>query len=133
VAQGEDAAHAGGRGRGIHGTGGRQKAFRQPCPGRIRRDELVPIGNVGSGFTARDLEDIRERLDSLVREGSPFRATPEANTAITWVKPELVCEVGLAGWTGDNLMRQPVFLRLREDKNARDVVREKAESQKEPS
>ena len=42
----------------------------------------------------------------------------------TWVKPELVCEVGLSGWTEDGVMRQPVFLRLREDKAAREVVRE---------
>ena len=32
--------------------------------------------------------------------------------------------VGLTGWTGDGVMRHPVFLRLREDKTAREVVRE---------
>ena len=103
---------------------GGRKHFGSLVLGAYEGDELVPIGNVGSGFTARDLEDIRERLDSLVREGSPFRATPEANTAITWVKPELVCEVGLAGWTEDGVMRQPVFLRMREDKAPREAVRE---------
>jgi bifunctional non-homologous end joining protein LigD len=50
---------------------------------------------------------------------------PETNAPVTWVKPELVCEVGLSGWTEDDVMRQPVFLRLREDKAAREVVREK--------
>ncbi len=44
---------------------------------------------------------------------------------ITWIKPELVCEVALSGWTEDGVMRHPVFLRLREDKAAREVVREK--------
>jgi bifunctional non-homologous end joining protein LigD len=40
---------------------------------------------------------------------------------------KLVCEVKLSGWTEDGIMRQPVFLRLREDKPAREVVREKPE------
>ncbi|RPI33571.1 MAG: hypothetical protein EHM54_10615, partial [Nitrospiraceae bacterium] len=40
------------------------------------------------------------------------------------IKPELVCEVTFHGWTDEGLMRQPVFLRLREDKAAREVVRE---------
>ena len=38
---------------------------------------------------------------------------------------KLVCEVIFHGWTEDRIMRQPVFLRLREDKAAREVVREK--------
>lgn len=38
---------------------------------------------------------------------------------------KLVCEVTLSGWTEDGIMRQPVFLRLREDETAREVVREK--------
>ena len=40
VAEGEDAAHAGGRDRGIHGTERGQKIFRRPCPGRIRRGRV---------------------------------------------------------------------------------------------
>ena len=45
---------------------------------------------------------------------------------VTWVKPELVCEVALSGWTEDAVMRHPVFLRLREDKAAaREWMREK--------
>lgn len=49
---------------------------------------------------------------------------PQTNTPVTWVKPELVCEVMFRGWTKEGIIRQPVFLRLREDKTARDVVRE---------
>ena len=53
---------------------------------------------------------------------------PRTNTPVTWVKPEVVCEVSFHGWTDDGIMRQPVFLRLREDKAAPEVVREKPES-----
>ena len=44
--------------------------------------------------------------------------------SVTWVKPELVCEVVFHGWTDEGVMRQPSFLRLREDKTACEVVRE---------
>ncbi len=43
---------------------------------------------------------------------------------VAWVKPELVCEVVFHGWTVERLLRQPFFLRLREDKTARQAVRE---------
>jgi bifunctional non-homologous end joining protein LigD len=45
---------------------------------------------------------------------------------VTWVKPELVCQVRFTEWTSDGLLRHPVFLGLRRDKSARDVVRETA-------
>jgi bifunctional non-homologous end joining protein LigD len=86
---------------------------------------LIPIGNVGSGFTEKDLQDIRGQLDLLVQEERPFTVEPVTNAPVTWVRPELVCEISLSGWTEDAVMRHPVFLRMREDKTAREVVREK--------
>ena len=82
------------------------------------------IGHSGGGFAAKDLKEIRAKLDPLVRKECPFGVEPETNTPATWVKPELVCEVGLSGWTEDNVMRHPVFLRLREDKSAGEVLRD---------
>jgi bifunctional non-homologous end joining protein LigD len=66
-------------------------------------------------------------LQPLIRKECPFRIEPPSDTPVTWVKPELVCEVAFTGWTADGLMRQPVFTRLREDKDAREVVRESQE------
>ena len=43
---------------------------------------------------------------------------------ITWIKPDLVAQVKFAEWTDDGLLRQPVFLGLRQDKAAREVRRE---------
>jgi bifunctional non-homologous end joining protein LigD len=85
---------------------------------------LTSIGSVGSGFTERDLAQIRAALDPLIQNECPLSVLPETNAPVTWVRPVLVVEVGLSGWTGDAVMRHPVFLRLREDKAARDVVRE---------
>jgi bifunctional non-homologous end joining protein LigD len=95
--------------------------------GAFEGDELVFIGHVGTGFGEKDLRDLREQMEPLVMQECPFTVQPVANAPVTWVKPELVCEVEFSGWTEDNSMRHPVFLRMREDKAAREVVREKPE------
>ena len=92
--------------------------------GVYKGDELTYIGHTGGGFGAETLREIREKLEPLIRKRCPFRVEPQTNTEVTWVKPELVCEVLFHGWTDEGIMRQPVFLRLREDKDAREVVRE---------
>jgi bifunctional non-homologous end joining protein LigD len=43
-----------------------------------------------------------------------------------WVKPVMVCQMKITEWTRDDRLRQLVFLGIREDKNAIEVVREKA-------
>ena len=110
---------------GFTEPGGGRKHFGALVLGVYEADELTYIGHVGGGFTENDLKNIRERLDPLIQKESPFAVKPETNAPVTWVKPELVCEVALSGWTEDAVMRQPVFLRLREDKAAREVVHEK--------
>ena len=113
---------------GFTEPGGSRKYFGALVLGAFEGDELMYIGHVGGGFSEKDLKDMREQLEPLVQKECPFVMEPETNARVTWVKPELVCEVGFFGWTEDDVMRQPVFLRLREDKSAREVVREKAES-----
>jgi len=109
---------------GFTEPGGSRKYFGALVLGVFEGDELIYIGHVGGGFTSNNLKDIREKLDPLIQKECPFTLKPETNTLVTWVKPELVCEVALSGWTEDGVMRQPVFLRLREDKTAREVMRE---------
>ncbi len=108
---------------------GSRKYFGALVLGAFEGDELIYIGHVGGGFAANHLRDIRQRLDPLIQGESPFvlksrNLAGRDDRGITWVKPKLVCEVALSGWTGDRVMRQPVFLRLREDKTAREVMRE---------
>ena len=110
---------------GFTEPGGGRKNFGALVLGVFEGDELVYIGHSGGGFAEKDLKDIREKLGPLIRKECPFPEEPETNAPVTWVKPELVCEVALSGWTEDAVMRHPVFLRLREDKAAREVVRER--------
>jgi len=80
-------------------------------------------GKVGTGFTRATLEELQERLEPLRRDASPF-ADAVKERAVTWVRPELVAQVGFSEWTGDGRLRHPRFVGLREDKPAREVVRE---------
>jgi bifunctional non-homologous end joining protein LigD len=88
-------------------------------------NDFIYIGHAGGGFTEEDLDEVYAKLEPLQRKTSPFKEEPETNTPVTWVKPELVCEVSFSEWTDEGLMRQPVFLGLREDKSAEKVVKEK--------
>jgi len=109
---------------GFTEPGGGRKYFGALVLGAYEGDALVPIGLVGSGFTAKELKDLYEQLAPLVRNESPLSRKPETNATVTWVRPELVCEVSLSEWTVEGSMRHPVFLRMREDKDAREVMRE---------
>jgi bifunctional non-homologous end joining protein LigD len=103
---------------------GRRKYFGSLALGVFEGNELVYIGQSGGGFSSMDLKLIRERLGPLIQKESPFKVEPKTDTKVIWLSPKLVCEVAFHGWTDEGVMRQPVFLRLREDKAASEVVRE---------
>ena len=79
-------------------------------------------GKVGTGFDESTLASLHRRLSPLARATSPFADAPRARD-VTWVEPTLVAQLGFTELTGDGKLRHPVFLGLREDKNARDVTR----------
>lgn len=86
--------------------------------------DLVYAGEVGTGFDDETLKDLRNRLDEITRETSPFdRGEPETNE-VHFVSPKLVCEVAFTEWTTDNCLRHPRYKGLRRDKNAEDVHKE---------
>ncbi len=84
--------------------------------------KLVWVGNVGTGFNQKSLEDLHRRMQPLVTPKSPFAARPAVGRGVTWVKPELVGQVKFANWTQDRKLRAPVFLGLREDVNPAEVT-----------
>ena len=55
------------------------------------------------------------RLEPLITKKCPFAERPKPDRGMTWVKPELVCQVKYANWTPDDRLRAPVFIGLRND------------------
>jgi bifunctional non-homologous end joining protein LigD len=88
------------------------------------RGELVYAGRVGSGFSEADLKAIPRRLAPLRRTTPPCSGAVPKGAGHVWVEAEEVCEVRYKEWTGEHLLRQPVFLRFRDDKKPEDCVRE---------
>jgi bifunctional non-homologous end joining protein LigD len=84
------------------------------------------VGNVGTGFDQKLLTSLYSRMKPLITKTCPFAERPKPDKGMTWVKPDLVCEVKYANWTQDDHLRAPVFLGLREDKSAKEAVREDA-------
>jgi DNA ligase D-like protein (predicted ligase) len=89
--------------------------------------DLVYAGKVGTGFTSKTLQSLGERLEGLEQPQSPFApgSVKPVPKGVHWVRPELVAEIGFAEWTRDGRLRQPRYMGLRDDKAAREVVRER--------
>jgi bifunctional non-homologous end joining protein LigD len=101
--------------------------------GYYRDGKLIYAGRTGTGFTQKTHKMIREKLEGLTQTAMPFERPPvEAKRGAIWTKPELVVQVRFATWTADNLVRQAAFLGIREDKSAREVVREEATTAPRP-
>jgi bifunctional non-homologous end joining protein LigD len=64
-------------------------------------------------------------MRKLATDAPPFADGAEIRERdVTWIKPKLVAQIGFSEWTRDGRLRHPRFLGLRDDKAARDVVRE---------
>jgi bifunctional non-homologous end joining protein LigD len=89
--------------------------------GYFDKDRFIYAGHTGGGFTRNGLEEMYSLLKPLERKTSPFEQTPKTNEKAHWVTPQVVVEVKFNEWTADRRLRQPIFLGIRDDKNARDV------------
>lgn len=88
-------------------------------------DDLVYAGRLGTGFDTRLLLDLHARLRAAEIPDPPFtRGTGLPKRGAHWVRPELVVDAAFMEWTSEGKLRHPRFLRLRDDKAPRDVVRE---------
>jgi bifunctional non-homologous end joining protein LigD len=102
-----------------------RKYFGSLLVGVYENGKLVYTGHVGGGFDEKTLADVYKLMKPLIVKQAPFSGTPpRGNEKPTWVKPVLVAEVKFAEWTRDGVMRQPVFLGLRDDVDPREVRRE---------
>ena len=92
--------------------------------GLYRDSELTYVGHVGGGFNERSLKQVYSFMQPLKQQKSPFLSTPKTNEKVQWIKPALVCEVKFSEWTSDGMMRQPIFMGLRDDKQPAQCVME---------
>lgn len=110
---------------GFTDPAGSRKGFGALILGYYHKGKLIYAGHVGTGFNAKMLATLSKRLHGIERKSSPFSTpVPRSTGAPHWVSPELVCEVRFTEWTDEGYLRHPAFLGLREDKDAKTVVRE---------
>jgi bifunctional non-homologous end joining protein LigD len=116
---------------------GARKYFGAILVGYYDENKLKFAGKVGTGFTSKMLSTLYKKFQGESRKDCPFvdlpskqggqwvqGITPSMMNKMQWVNPVFVCEVKFAEWTRDKKLRAPVFLGMREDKNARSVTRE---------
>jgi len=97
------------------------------------------VGKVGTGFNAKLLRSLSAQFKKIPQQKCPFhnlpaKSKPRYGRGMTasemkrchWLEPKMVCQIKFSEWTRDGSLRQPVFLGLREDKDACEVVQEKA-------
>ena len=114
---------------------GSAKPFSALLLGLFENGAFHHVTPVGTGFNIKMQKEILEKLKELIIPDCPFINVPAFNkpsrfrpnppkAEVTWVKPEMVCEVSYREMTRDGAIRHPSFKGLREDKDAKDVVRE---------
>jgi len=91
--------------------------------GYYDKGKFVYAGKVGTGFTDAILEDLNKKLKPLAADKSPFDAGAPPRAA-HFVKPKIVAEFEFVEWTRGGQLRAPAFKGFRNDKAAKDVVRE---------
>jgi bifunctional non-homologous end joining protein LigD len=89
------------------------------------RGRLRYAGKVGTGYSDAVLRDLGGRLAAIEQGEPPFATDQLPRTAVHWVRPELVAQIGFTEVTGDGKLRHPRILGLRSDKDPRDVVLER--------
>ena len=111
------------------------KAFSSLLLGVYENKNLQYVGKVGTGFSDKLQKTMMAQFMPLIIKESPFDELPDVNkpsrfrpnppkAKATWLKPELVCEVAFTEVTDDGVFRHPSFQGMREDKKAKEVIRE---------
>jgi bifunctional non-homologous end joining protein LigD len=115
---------------------GTSKTFSALLVGVFDNGRLDYMGKIGTGFNDKVQKEMMMKMKKLVTDKVPFTEKPDVNkpsrfrpnppkAKVTWLKPELVCEVSYTEITSDGIMRHPSFEGLRTDKKAKDVQKEK--------
>jgi bifunctional non-homologous end joining protein LigD len=104
----------------------RGRLIRSLLLGYYEDGKLRYAGRIGTGWGQNEERDLQKRIDAVARKNSPLDKIPEEERLrkVKWIEPKIVVEVDFRGWTGGTLVRQGSLKGVREDKPAKQVVRE---------
>lgn len=116
---------------------GSPKKFSALLVGVFENGKLQYTGKIGTGFNTAMQDEMMQVMKKKITTKVPFTETPDVEkpsrfrpnppkAKVTWLKPELVCEVSYTEMTSDGVMRHPSFEGMRTDKKAKDVKKETA-------
>jgi bifunctional non-homologous end joining protein LigD len=111
---------------GYTAPAGSRQHFGALLLGAFQHGQLRYVGKVGTGFSQESLAQLARMFQPLVRS-RPSLADPPPEKGVTYLAPRLVAQIAFQEWTADRKLRQPVFLGLRDDKSAKEVVLPQAE------
>jgi bifunctional non-homologous end joining protein LigD len=113
---------------------GSRQYFGSLLLGLYEKSALRFIGGVGTGFPNALESELFQKLQKIPSDKCPFSPAPQTRERAHWVEPNLVARVGYAEWTSDRHLRQPRFLGLQRDREARDsnLAKEKTAPTVEP-
>lgn len=96
----------------------KSRKFASLILGMVADGQLTYVGTCGSGFSEKQITELYHKFEVLKTDTPVFeiRKHLKGREAV-WLIPKLICEVKFSEWTPSKVMRHPVFLRLREDKN----------------
>ncbi len=113
------------------------RSFQSLLVGYYDARKLMFAGKVRQGFNPASRAALMKQLAPLATNRCPFANLPSSKKShfgegvtaedmekLKWLKPTLVAQVRFAEWTTYGLLRHATFLGLRDDKSAREVVRE---------
>lgn len=89
--------------------------------GIMEKGKLKYIGHTGTGFSQQILKDVYQKLQPLKRATSPFGEKVPVSSTVTWVEPKVVCNIKFSEITEGGILRHPVFMGIRIDKEAKEV------------
>lgn len=108
--------------------------------GYYKGDDLMYVARTRNGFVPASRRQVISKLKNMVVEKCPFVNLPDMRKSrfgeelnaekmkkAVWVKPEIVAQIDFLEWTDADRLRHSKFVGLREDKLARQVVKERTE------
>ena len=101
----------------------KRRGFRSLLLGVHEGGKLRYAGKVGTGFNARLIEELMERMAPLETDKAAVEVPRADRKGAHWIRPQLVAEIAFTEVTDDGILRHPSFIGLREDKPAAEVVR----------